>query len=50
MAKADTHSQQVLMVDLQLASYDKQRASWGLVRDSESPDLYLVLRTKDGKL
>ena len=44
---ADRTSESIIVADLHLTSYAKQRAEWGLFRDRR-PELYGALLTKDG--
>lgn len=46
--RADRETEGIQVADLDLAAFNKQRASWGLFRDRR-PDLYGTILTKDGR-
>lgn len=47
LIKADCYNQSVVYADLDLKTYSRSRASWGLIRDRR-PELYKPLLSKDG--
>ena len=48
MTQAEEPIEAVLIADLDLEQYRRDRYAWGVFRDRR-PDLYGVLLTKDGK-
>ena len=49
LCQADRSTEGVIIAQLELDRYDKERASWGLFRDRR-PSMYQTLLTKDGEL
>lgn len=48
LQRADQATEGILLADLDLGAFNKQRAAWGLFRDRR-PDLYGTILTKDGR-
>ena len=48
VAQADRETRGLLVAELDLARYERERRSWGVFRDRR-PDLYAPLLTKDGR-
>lgn len=47
LAQADSETRGILVTELDLARYERERREWGVFRDRR-PDLYGFLLTKDG--